>query len=108
MPTAASDSSTLRRISSDGTPRFSQPNATYKVNALAAKGYVEKIVSKPDRREVRLRTAKKFEQYFDEDRPAIEQAAAQVRAQFSEGEIETARNVLDAMLRAMQNQKERT
>ena len=87
---------------------ISQPNATYKVNALAAKGYVEKIVSKPDRREVRLRTAKKFEQYFDEDRPAIEQAAAQVRAQFSEGEIETARNVLDAMLRAMQNQKERT
>ena len=87
---------------------ISQPNATYKVNQLAAKGYVEKIVSKLDRREVRLRTAKKFEQYFDEDRPAIEQAAAQVRAQFSEGEIETARNVLDAMLRAMQNQKERT
>ncbi len=32
---------------------ISQPNATYKVNALAGKGYVEKVVSKPDRREIR-------------------------------------------------------
>ena len=80
---------------------ISQPNATYKVNALAAKGYVEKIVSKPDRREIRLRTGKKFEQYFDEDRPAIQAAAQKIRAQFSEGEIDTARRVLDAMLAAM-------
>ena len=41
---------------------ISQPNATYKVNALAGKGYVEKVVSKPDRREIRLRTGKKFAQ----------------------------------------------
>lgn len=80
---------------------ISQPNATYKVNALAAKGYVEKIVSKPDRREIRLRTGKKFAQYFDEDRPAIQAAAQKIRAQFSEGEIDTARRVLDAMLAAM-------
>ena len=32
---------------------ISQPNATYKVNALASKGYVEKVVSAPDRREIR-------------------------------------------------------
>lgn len=81
---------------------ISQPNATYKVNALAGKGYVEKVVSKPDRREIRLRTGKKFAQYFDEDRPAICAAAERVRAQFSEEEIDTARRVLDAMLDAMQ------
>ena len=81
---------------------ISQPNATYKVNALAGKGYVEKVVSKPDRREIRLRTGKKFAQYFDEDRPAICAAAERVRAQFSESEIDTARRVLDAMLDAMQ------
>ena len=85
---------------------ISQPNATYQVNALAAKGYVEKVVAKPDRREVRLRTGKKFAQYFDEDRPAILKAAEAVRKEFTEGEIETARRVLDAMLAAMQKQKE--
>ena len=62
---------------------------------------MEKIVSKPDRREIRLRTGKKFAQYFDEDRPAIQAAAQKIRAQFSEGEIDTARRVLDAMLAAM-------
>ena len=81
---------------------ISQSNATYKVNALASKGYVEKVVSAPDRREIRLRTGKKFAQYFDEDRPAICAAAERVRAQFSESEIDTARRVLDAMLDAMQ------
>ena len=81
---------------------ISQSNATYKVNALAGKGYVEKVVSKPDRREIRLRTGKKFAQYFDEDRPVICAAAEKVRTQFSEEEIDTARRVLDAMLDAMQ------
>ena len=61
---------------------------------------MEKVVSKPDRREIRLRTGKKFAQYFDEDRPAICAAAERVRAQFSESEIDTARRVLDAMLDA--------
>lgn len=85
---------------------ISQPNATYKVNALVSKGYVEKTVSKPDRREVRLKTGKKFAQYFDEDRPAIAAAAEQVRAQFSEAELDTARRVLDALLEAMQENRE--
>lgn len=85
---------------------ISQPNASYKVNALAAKGYVEKVVPSADRREVRLRTGKKFAAYFDEDRPAIEAAAETVRAQFTDEEIETARRVLDAMFSAMQQQKE--
>ena len=82
---------------------ISQPNATYKVNALASKGYVEKVVSAPDRREIRLRTGKKFAQYFDEDRPVICAAAEKVRMQFSEEEIDAARRVLDALLEAMQD-----
>ena len=82
---------------------ISQPNATYKVNALASKGYVQKVVSAPDRREIRLRTGKKFAQYFDEDRPVICAAAEKVRTQFSEEEIDAARRVLDALLEAMQD-----
>ena len=63
----------------------------------------EKVVSAPDRREIRLRTGKKFAQYFDEDRPAICAAAEKVRTQFSEEEIDAARRVLDALLEAMQD-----
>ena len=66
-------------------------------------GYVEKVVSAPDRREIRLRTGKKFAQYFDEDRPVICAAAEKVRTQFSEEEIDAARRVLDALLEAMQD-----
>ena len=39
---------------------ISQPNATYKVNNLVAKGYLEKIPGE-DRREVRLQTAGKVQ-----------------------------------------------
>ena len=56
-----------------------------------------------DRREIRLRTGKKFAQYFDEDRPVICAAAEKVRTQFSEEEIDAARRVLDALLEAMQD-----
>ena len=84
---------------------ISQPNATYKVNALVSKGYVEKTVSKPDRREVRLKTGGKFARYFDEDRPKIQAAAEKVRAQFSETEIDAACRVLDALLETMEQDK---
>lgn len=84
---------------------ISQPNATYKVNALVSKGYVEKTVSKPDRREVRLKTGGKFARYFDEDRPKIQAAAEKVSAQFSETEIDAACRVLDALLETMEQDK---
>ena len=82
---------------------ISQPNATYKVNALVSKGYVEKTVSKPD--EVRLKTGGKFAQYFDEDRPKIQAAAEKVCAKFSEAEIDAACRVLDALLETMEQDK---
>ena len=43
---------------------ISQPNATYKINSLIAKGYVEKIPSEDDKREFRLRVSDKFHAYF--------------------------------------------
>ena len=39
---------------------ISQPNATYKVNQLAAKGYLHKTVQAHDRREIVLTTSEKF------------------------------------------------
>ncbi|MBR5868147.1 MAG: winged helix-turn-helix transcriptional regulator [Clostridia bacterium] len=43
---------------------ISQPNATYKINSLIAKGYVEKIPSEDDKREFRLRVSDRFHNYF--------------------------------------------
>lgn len=44
---------------------ISQPNATYKVNNLATKGYVEKHSSEDDRRECLLSVSDKFHNYYD-------------------------------------------
>lgn len=52
---------------------ISQPNATYKVNNLAAKGYLEKIPGE-DRREVRLQTAGKFNAYYHDNEQALREA----------------------------------
>ena len=49
---------------------ISQPNATYKVNNLVAKGYLEKIPGE-DRREVRLQTAGKFNAYYHDNEQAL-------------------------------------
>lgn len=85
---------------------ISQPNATYKVNALVSKGYVEKVIFKSDRREVRLKTIEKFVRYFDEDRSKIQAAAKTVCARFSKAEIDAAQRVLDTLLETMEQDKE--
>ena len=43
---------------------ISQSNATYKVNCLIKKGYIERENSKEDRREYRLALSKKFYDYI--------------------------------------------
>lgn len=43
----------------------SQPNATYKINNLEAKGYVSRSVSDSDRRECRVSVADRFHSYYD-------------------------------------------
>lgn len=44
--------------------QISQPNATYKINALIRKGYIEKVKSATDRREYHLITTQKFRDYY--------------------------------------------
>lgn len=58
---------------------ISQPNATYKVNNLAAKGYLEKIPGE-DRREVRLQTAGKFNAYYTTMSRPLREAGMRSRA----------------------------
>ena len=76
---------------------ISQPNATYKVNQLAAKGYVAKHVPERDRREIVLEVSEKFSAYCNENEEELKKQAAALREQFAPEELETADRVLRAL-----------
>lgn len=65
----------------------SQPNATYKINNLAAKGYVTRTTSDADRRECRVSVCNRFYSYYDTDYPFIHQVIDKLSEQYSEDEI---------------------
>lgn len=81
---------------------ISQPNATYKVNNLVAKGYVEKSIPVEDRRECRLSVAERFHRYYDKSDAFIDRAVAQLRGQFTPREMETFSRVLQALNEAVE------
>ena len=76
---------------------ISQPNATYKVNNLVAKGYVVKAISEDDRRECRLQLGPKFYHYFADSNRFIDRAAEELTQKFSPEELETFSAVLRAL-----------
>lgn len=55
---------------------ISQPNATYKVNALVSKGYITRAAGENDRRECRLVVTQKFRDYYGSQLPDISQITA--------------------------------
>ena len=76
---------------------ISQPNATYKVNQLAAKGYLHKTVQAHDRREIVLTTSEKISGYFDENENEMQNKVAVLSAQFTQEELKSAERVLLAL-----------
>lgn len=73
---------------------ISLPNANYKINSLAKKGYVKKIISPNDKREIRLELTNKFTDYYglnDEDNSMM---LEKIKANFTEEEV----NKLDEMI----------
>ncbi|NCC67365.1 MAG: MarR family transcriptional regulator [Clostridia bacterium] len=66
---------------------ISQPNATYKINSLIEKGYIEKVPSDADRREYHLHIADKFYTYFDEKNAFMQQAVEKLRENHSPEEL---------------------
>lgn len=61
---------------------ISQPNASYKVNALVSKGYVTKEPCESDKRECRLIVTRKFRDYYGTQMPDI----SGITKEFSEEE----------------------
>jgi len=66
--------------------QISQPNATYKVNTLMRKGYVEKVNSSVDKREYHLRPTAKFLSYYAINQNYQKTVMERIRARFTEEE----------------------
>lgn len=76
---------------------ISQPNATYKINNLSAKGYVTRSASDDDKRECRVSVADKFYSYYDTKCDFFADAVETLRGQYSEDELDCFERILHAL-----------
>ena len=67
---------------------ISQPNASYKVNSLVTKGYLERVCNDDDHREAHLFVTKKFLDYYGRQLPDMKSAVASALSSFTEQEVE--------------------
>ena len=67
---------------------ISQPNASYKVNSLVTKGYLERVSNDDDHREAHLHVTKKFLDYYGRQLPDMKSAVSSALSSFTEQEIQ--------------------
>jgi len=67
---------------------ISQPNASYKVNALVTKGYLDRVSNDDDHREAHLHVTKKFLDYYGRQLPDMKSAVSSALTSFTEPEIQ--------------------
>jgi len=68
--------------------RISLPNATYKINGLIRKGYIEKVNSSTDKREYHLVTTERFRDYYAISQNYVNLVVERIREKFSREETE--------------------
>lgn len=84
---------------------ISQPNATYKVNNLSAKGYVLKMNSEDDRRECRLQVSEKFHNYYDTSDSFLHAALEKLRGQYTQEELALFESMLRSLNEAVESEE---
>ena len=82
---------------------ISQPNATYKVNNLSAKGYVVKSSSEDDRRECRLEVSEKFHNYYDTSDGFLLSALEKLREEYTNEQLALFESMLRSLNEAVKN-----
>lgn len=87
---------------------ISQPSASYRVNELAQKGVVEKVISPRDRRECRLRVGAEYRKKTLDAPGRVEALMGELTRRFTRQELETTAAVLDAFLTALDQEEEPT
>ena len=85
---------------------ISQPNATYKVNNLVAKGYVCKTVSADDKRECRVTVGERFYKYYGNSTRFIDDAVDALCADYSADELLTFEKMLRSLNRHIETKEE--
>ena len=91
-----------------GEMGISQPSASYRVNELAQKGVVEKVISPRDRRECRLRVGAEYRKKTLDAPGRIEALMGELTRRFTRQELETTAAVLEAFLTALDQEEEPT
>lgn len=76
---------------------ISSPNAAYKINNLIKKGYVQKIQSKEDKREYRLKVTDKWVNYYNISYSYLQEVMKRIEGRFSEEELAIMEQILNVM-----------
>lgn len=79
---------------------ISQPNASYKINNLVAKGYVIRTQSDDDRRESRLQLSDKFYNYIEPGNALIDSTAEKLAKHYSAKDIALFEEILNVLINA--------
>lgn len=87
---------------------ISLPNANYKINCLAEKGYVHKKPSANDKRECHLHVTEKFLNYYGLNDADNAQLMCRIRQSFTDEEILRLEDTIDRVLELMQPPGEET
>lgn len=80
---------------------MSQPNITYKIGSLVKKGYVRKVQSEEDKREVFLEVTERFHKYYDMKNEYIGKVLSRLFDRISEQRLEDFENILRLMSREL-------
>lgn len=80
---------------------ISQPNATYKINNLASKGYVRRSASESDRRECRISVGDRFYSYYNTDYPFITQGIEELSTKYTPQELSLFERMLEDLSNSM-------
>ena len=73
---------------------ISAPNATYKVNSLIKKGYVEKVQSETDKREFYLDVTEKYYRYYNINEKYLDIVEQRLKDSLTEEEFDMFNNTL--------------
>ena len=84
---------------------ISQPNATYKVNQLIEKGYLNKTVSQEDKRSYHLKVTSKFLEFYRENDHYIKKALKEIEKLFSKEEVKSLEKMLRTIRISMTEEK---
>ena len=81
---------------------ISQPNATYKINNLVAKGYAKRTTSDADRRECRVSVGDRFYSYYNTDYPFIAESVEKLNQNYTPEELALLERMVEDMRKSME------